>query len=41
MIAQRKTLLDIESAQEVLDMCWLGDGAAVIEPEEWIDEVGE
>lgn len=44
MIAQRRAALDIESARDVLDYCWLGDGAAVMEfeYEDILDEeVGE
>ncbi len=38
MIAQQRTVLDIELAREALDICWLGDGAAVIAPDEWNEE---
>lgn len=38
MIAQRRTILDIESAREALDICWLGEDAAVIAQVEMIEE---
>lgn len=44
MIAQRRTELDIESARDALDYCWLGESAAVLEYEDddiLGEEVGE
>jgi hypothetical protein len=39
MIAQRRTTLDVRSTREALDICYLGDDAAVIvEDNEWIEE---